>query len=1470
MATTRHKTALLCWLKRLALVAAVCAAGVSSLVLAGVLWLNSGAGLNSLLGRGLQEANAFLLGTVEVGDAEGHLLSAFTLHQVAVKDADGHQMLAAEAVEIRWLPLALLHRQVAVRSVTLAGVDADVAMTADGLNLLSLLPPSDEEGGELPVSIQVQEIRVTGDVRYDPDGEGEAEPYRLQEIETAGALAMRGSRIDATLAPLRLALDRPAVGVLELAAAVTLEDGSLDRVALELRNGEDRLSVRGSAGALSQPDLDLQVTVTRHDLDRLQELAALPLTGVVALEAEVAGPLDDLTIDGHLTAPSGSAGITARLDTAADPLAYELTVDPSQLDLSSFVTAAELPSSFTGRIEIQGQGITTEQLEATVDVELEDSQFRDYRVGTLTLNARVQPELDVVVERLATSGPLGQVDIHGRVRVAEGTYWAAGRLSEVSLAEVSRAVPQLNLAGTAGIALDRVAGGWAGASGLWVEAAGEADVFGLRAPPVGVGHVTASFDAGWSEAAGLSGKVQGDAYRLTVKDTELEQATAHARLLGSRVEGDLRIRGDERLAGLARGAVDWSGEATVIEGETLTLDAFESSWEALDTFRVALRPGNEIHIEGLRIQGDDGRLAADGTLALSGTSSLQVGADRFRLAALQPLLSDTAPHLSGTVKLDLTVDGAAGMPHISLQIAGKEVQAGSYGPFELTAGLVVVGGMTTVVASAGGPEIQPLVLQGVLPLQISLQEVGWRGGDMLQLFAEIPLQDTANLSQVLPQASHLPPSRFGLKVSTMGVGRDPVIQAQLRLRDVAYGDLPVMTGDVNLELEDGEFETTARIRDVRADLVGAQVNGTFDLGGLLDEALDPARPRRESDYLKDIVAKVDLVGVPLETAALFTDALQPAHGMLVGDIELSGSAADPELYLDVQLRRGRVGDVALDQAQFRAQAHHSRLDADMLVTARDGGIMSLAASAPVALSLTESLTLEQRLGQPGLDGWLSAEEFPFGIAAAFVPGAGESSGELEFAGTVSGSLLAPRPELLLSMERGSLCMEDLGVCYSDITVDAHTDLEQLELSRFTLIGEPIRSFRSRREKGGEEGTVGSSGKTARAAKVGKRDGPGEANRGSLSVSGTVVFPSGDDPGQTELEIRGENFWVLNSRQVKLRSDVKLAVRGSYPDLRIRGKIKVPSLKVELGDEMRRSAWPLDPDPGLIIHRKESPDEAGPVERRRLALLDHLDLDVELILERNCWIYLDVTAVPGLGGIRPDIQLEGEVGLVMRDGVFTPRGEVRTVRGNLTVLSRQFNVDEGLVIFTGASPPDPVLDVAATHHSRYGDILVTVEGRTSAPQLAFSSDEITEQADILSVLMFGAPTDELRAGQAMAGGGELSMLAGMAGAQVNQFITRLVGHNAVDMLNLENNPAGPGSFGVEVGKTITDGLFLITRYRFGVDEDENSFEGQLEITLSRSFILEIRYGDAGNGGLDLYVKKRLKAPRSEQRVAPKER
>src|SRR5262249_56318992 len=88
------------------------------------------------------------------------------------------------------------------------------------------------------------------------------------------------------------------------------------------------------------------------------------------------------------------------------------------------------------------------------------------------------------------------------------------------------------------------------------------------------------------------------------------------------------------------------------------------------------------------------------------------------------------------------------------------------------------------------------------------------------------------------------------------------------------------------------------------------------------------------------------------------------------------------------------------------------------------------------------------------------------------------------------------------------------------------------------------------------------------------------------------------------------------------------------------------------------------------------------------------------------------------------------------------GDILLVRGWYAFQGRRFDLDEGRIIFGGDVPPDPQLDIRA--RNRTGEYTVTIEiaGRATEPTLTLSSEPQLEQADILSLLVFGRPARDL--------------------------------------------------------------------------------------------------------------------------------
>lgn len=1438
----RGKGRLRRWLLRLLVLAGVGVCVVGAAALAGVWWLNSEAGLGTVAGQGLKAANDYLLGELEVGRVEGHLLSEFTLRHITLKDPDGAQLVAADSLVVEWSPGALLRKDVVVDRIALHGLRGDLASGPDGLNLMSILPPSQEKeeaSGGMPVDILLRRIEVDGAVVFDP-GSG-APPYDVCDLELVGGLDWAGDRQAIEVERFVGRAVHPALGPFALGGDVVLDGGAIPAIDVQAQALGATLVAAGAVGPTAAPDLDLTVALTGLNLDDLQPLAEIPLTGEVAADLRARGRLSSLSLQGKLDLPQGEIGLDLTGDLEVRPLAYGGSVSLTDVDPSSFLTVGPgmaggpdrgLPGMITGRLDLKGQGTSTADLGVQVQASFEASELLGYRAESLAVDAVLEPPLVVSLQSLQLASPLGTADLHGWARVQDERFGVAGSVFGVSLAQVGALVEVPDLGGAASVDLDAT-GGWGGASGFWIESNGFLAASSVRAPATAVQSVRVKFDAGYG-GSGPSGRVAGEFTGVDAGGVPLERAVVDVELASTSVTGTVDLRFDDRVFTDLDVSFDWGGAHPSIHLTRLEATTFDSSWALAGPCTIGLLPDSAVRVDGLDLVGGDGRITADGLVAPRGVSSFAATGAQLNLAALKPLLGET--HLAGAVDLGLTLDGPARQPSTNLQVRGDGVAVNDFGPFALQLGVVAMGGMTTVVVEAGGQDIEPLKLQGLVPFTVALQGAGWDPDGIVQLFAEIPLQHTSNLDRVLPQVRSLPRSQFGVTLTVAGRGRDPEIRGRVRLRDVRAANLPTITADVSASLVDGDFSVGAQVQDVRDELLTAQLDGSFDLRRVLAEKLEGQPVDRGRPYLSSVAADVDLVGVPVETLRLYTDALDALHGKLKGRVTVDGSARNPRVEADLSLRGGRVGTEALQRLTLEALVQDGALEATLVMKGREGGELSARVGTPIDISFARPRTTQERFGLDGLVGEIHGADLSVGLGTGFLDGAYDPTGRLGISGKVRGSLLEPLPDVRVSLTDGGVCMSSLEVCFEHAQLQAHATREAVVLEQLRVSSRPSRDQPSRRKKDADQADALS-------------DGWLEAS-GSFQLGGLR---------ETSLDVRSKDFWLSCTRQVKLRTDSGLLVRGIYPDLRVRGGVTVNMLKLELGDELRHKAWPMERDPDLYVHRGAgvAGKMHGPVQRQR-TLLDTLDLDVRLVLERNCWLYMDVSAVEGvsaLGSIRPDLQLEGDMNITLAGGVMSTRGQVSTVRGNLTVLGRQFKVDHGGVTFTGATPPDPQLDVTATYRSRYGDIAVRVEGRATTPSLAFTSEDLVDEADILSVLLFGAPADQIRPGAGTEGGDEMAFVTNMLASKANQALSKVMGKGAVDMINLETSPAGPGSFGIEVGKSLTDRVFLITRYRRGVPEDENKFEGQLELAISRKLYIELRYGDAGNGGVEVFFKWR---------------
>jgi translocation and assembly module TamB len=195
------------------------------------------------------------------------------------------------------------------------------------------------------------------------------------------------------------------------------------------------------------------------------------------------------------------------------------------------------------------------------------------------------------------------------------------------------------------------------------------------------------------------------------------------------------------------------------------------------------------------------------------------------------------------------------------------------------------------------------------------------------------------------------------------------------------------------------------------------------------------------------------------------------------------------------------------------------------------------------------------------------------------------------------------------------------------------------------------------------------------------------------------------------------------------------------------------------------------------------------------------------------------------------------------------GDIRGVRGWYAFQGKKFTLVEGSSVRFSGQGLDPVLDITATHTAGEYLVRLRVEGTVTKPTLALESEPALEQADVLSVLLFGAPADQLSRSQS-AGLREqaLGIAGGYVASELRQSVANALG---VDDLQFDTGTTGLQDARVSVGKYVADDIFVSLAHRFGQSVEEV----RVEWVIRPEWSLETSTDTLGRSGVDLFWKRR---------------
>jgi autotransporter translocation and assembly factor TamB len=429
-----------------------------------------------------------------------------------------------------------------------------------------------------------------------------------------------------------------------------------------------------------------------------------------------------------------------------------------------------------------------------------------------------------------------------------------------------------------------------------------------------------------------------------------------------------------------------------------------------------------------------------------------------------------------------------------------------------------------------------------------------------------------------------------------------------------------------------------------------------------------------------------------------------------------------------------------------------------------------------------------------------------GLVQGFTSALTKVTGTLHAKVDIRGAAGDPRPEGAISIERAAFTVEPTGVEYTNLDGQLELQSDKIHIDEISVL---------------------------------------DNHRSPLSISGDLPIRE-REIGALSIAIKANDFKVVDNKMGNVRINTDMRIAGQVNAPRIEGDLGITTGAVNLDPilaQVGTSAYATkETEFQTAASDAEGQTSAGSTFDALYAFV-HLTVPNDLVIKSN---NLQAPGSPiGLGSL--NVTLGGDV-TVHKAPYDQPRiyGTVNTIRGNYDFQGRRFEIlRDGTVKFEGTDDIDPSLDLKTQRIIQAVTAQVNVRGTLKKPEIALSSVPPLEEADILSLIVFNQPINQLGEGQQTSLAARAQGLAlGAAAGQLTQSIGSALN---LDTLELNMTPENGGSPELTVGEQIGQNLFVKIQQGIG-DQSQTNFILEYELTKWLRFRTNVLQGSSTSAQL----------------------
>ncbi len=1388
------------------------------------------------------EIASVLNGDVSIGRLNGNLLTGVELDDVRIMQA-GKPVVLIRNVGLRYNVIDFITTGIVIDSVRITQPRITLVRSRDGWNVASLVKAQRQEADRQGPArtIRIAEIGVSdGAVTIDDQAAGGTSsavrlPASIDRIDLAGSYAYEPVRMTIRLGHVSFRASRPDLALNSLSGQISVRNDDVFLEKLAVRTAESSVLIDGEIRHyLETPAFNIAASSDKLTVREFGGLvpALAGSTLQPALEVKTAGPLSDLQLEANVRSSAGNLKGHVRGDMESEARTARGSVQIAHVDPGRLLNRSDLAGDVTADATFDVRGTAAESLGGRVDISAPSVRVAGYQLQSVKANAVLDGALTTL--RASARGYGASATIRGRITRTEHpsapiTYDVEGQLANVDLQKLplpsstprlstilnssykargsgSNVVADLQLArstvegatiqdgttlhvATAGATISYAAAG--GIAQLDPQRIGRALHIDNLSEDRFHGQVNASFN--------INGSGRTIAELAGHADARLQDST----LLGGHIP-DLLVSADVRqhaLEGVVRGRLDSFDPASLTGRADLTGSVAGTADLTVGIAHLT-RPSD---LAGLQARGDI-------TVAPSKVGALEIQSASVRGAVAHETAAIERAHLesaAGTVDAagDVAL-GEQGSSTLTYDVALTDLaQLGKIAGVDVAGTGRLAGSVRGNAASLGtrGTLSGSHLRYGTTASAMSVtSHYDARVPDVDVHRAEVSADTTAafveaggqQIREVVAKSSYAP-GEATLDATASDETRSVSARARARLldgtQDVDVQELAFRSGkmawstppnsDAHVRY-DGKQVSIERLALVNGDQ-RIEASGVLALEG-------PAGPSAPAGI------SVKATNVDLATLEDLTIADRGLAGRLTAEATLAGSLDEPHAKGQAWIDNGAFRN-------FRFQALNATVDYDTRGALVD---LQLRQNEAASLSVRGSVPVAELRGQPAprdaypLDVRVESSPIELGLVQGVTTALRDVTGTFSGKVHVTGSVHAPRLDGELSVQNGAFMVDPLETAYNQLNAHVVFAGDQVRIDRMRLL-----------DDGGDP----------------------------LDVTGGVVLKE-RQLGTVDVRAKANHFRVMSGQLADLQANLDLHVAGEPLSPRVEGDVEVQEGRLEIDRILANLQT------GLYATESQDTSRSGATAGAPPAAVpapSNVAFDVRLRVPDNLIVRGDDVRIGGrgmtLGNV--NITLGGDIRATKAAGT-EPRvtGEIRTIRGFYDFEGRRFDVArDGHVTFNGPDPTDPALDITATRDISGVEASIRVHGTVQQPAIALSSTPPLEEADVLSLIVFNRPINDL-------GQGERTSLAQTAQSVVGGMVAAPLAESLRNALNVDlleiqavSNEGGPG---VTVGNQLSERVYLQFRQLFG---SAATTQVVLEYQLSEHFRIQSAFTEGGTDG-----------------------